>query len=108
MAKNVKIGNIYWAAPIARRAPASLRGPDWAASPQPPCFRLLGGFRNWFGFLERRVATQNKRSCWRCGSFGRVKSQPHGLRMRQKHSELQAEAAIDGEGLARRNHIRVR
>ncbi len=36
--------------------PACLRGPDWAASPQPACFGLLGGFRNWFGFLERRVA----------------------------------------------------
>ena len=51
------LGNMYWAAPIARCAPACLRGPDWAALPQPACFRLLGGFRNWFGFLERRVAT---------------------------------------------------
>ena len=32
------------------------RGPDWAASPQPARFCLLGGFRNWFGFLERWVA----------------------------------------------------
>ena len=31
--------NMYWAALIARRAPACLRGPDWAASPQPAISR---------------------------------------------------------------------
>ncbi len=34
--------------------------------------------------------------------------QSYGLRMRQKRLKFQAEAAIDREGLARRNHIRVR
>lgn len=34
--------------------------------------------------------------------------QSYGLRMRRKRLKLQAEAAIDREGLARRNHIRVR
>ena len=34
--------------------------------------------------------------------------QSYGLRMRRKRLKLQAEAAIDREGLARCNHIRVR
>ena len=36
------LGNMYRAAPIARCAPACLRGPDWAAPPQPACSCLLG------------------------------------------------------------------
>ena len=39
------------------------RGPDWAASPQPARFCLLGGLRNWFGFLERRIATRSGLRC---------------------------------------------
>ncbi len=50
------LGNMDRAALIARCAPDCLRGPDWAASPQPACFCLLGGFTNWFEFLERRTA----------------------------------------------------
>ena len=58
-----RLGNMHWAALIAWCAPACLRGPDWAAPPQPARFCLLGGFRNWFGFLERRVAVE-----LRCGA----------------------------------------
>ena len=58
------LGNMYWAALIARCAPACSRRPDWAASPQPDCLCLLGGFRNWFGFLERRVATHHYLGNW--------------------------------------------
>jgi hypothetical protein len=52
--------DIYWAAPIARCAPACLRAPDWAVSPHRACFCLLGGFRNWFGYLERRDSTRRE------------------------------------------------
>ena len=40
------LGNMDRAALIARFAPACLRGPEWAAPPQPACFGLLGDFSN--------------------------------------------------------------
>ena len=61
-----RLGNICTGQRLSHDAPGSLAGPDWAASPQPA--RFLGAFRNWFGFLERRVATKgdcNLRRCWR-------------------------------------------
>ncbi len=62
---------MYWAALAVRCAPACLRAPDWPASPQRARFRLLGAFRIWFGYLERRVAARN--AIWvalSAGSFG--------------------------------------
>ncbi len=39
--------------PSLPRLPAGLRNSNWAASPRRACFRLLGGFRIRFGYLER-------------------------------------------------------
>ncbi len=47
--------NGYWAELAARCAPASVRNLSWAASLQRACLCLLGGFRIWFGYLERRL-----------------------------------------------------
>jgi hypothetical protein len=41
---------MYWAELAARCAPACLRALQRA------CFRLLGYFRIWFGYLERGAA----------------------------------------------------
>src|SRR5208337_216055 len=46
--------NMYWAELAARCAPAGVRNLSWAASLQRACCCLLGGFRIWFGYLERR------------------------------------------------------
>ena len=42
--------------------PACPRNSNWAASGQLACFRLLEGFKIWFGYLERRVATHTSLS----------------------------------------------
>ncbi len=42
--------------PSLPRPPAGLRNSNWAASPRRACFRLLGGFRIRFGYLERPQA----------------------------------------------------
>jgi hypothetical protein len=55
---------MYWAELAARRAPARLRDPDWPASLQRACFRLLGFFRIWFGYLERRVTAHRDQPYW--------------------------------------------
>ena len=44
--------------PSLPRLPAGLRNSNWAASPRRACFRVLGGFRIRFGYLERRLATE--------------------------------------------------
>ena len=46
--------------PSLPRPPAGLRNSNWAASPRRACFRVLGGFRIRFGYLERAQATQRE------------------------------------------------
>ena len=47
--------------PSLPRPPAGLRNSNWAASPRRACFRVLGGFRIRFGYLERPQAPSRPR-----------------------------------------------
>ena len=47
--------------PSLPRPPAGPRNSNWAASPRRACFRLLGGFRIRFGYLERPQAPSRPR-----------------------------------------------
>ncbi len=83
--------------PSLPRPPAGPRNSNWAASPRRACFRLLGGFRIRFGYLERPQATLTENPFIPAAAGGRRAAPPalgHQMAMPGTFARL-PEGALD-------------